>query len=59
VGWWYQWEEGGGGKDVEEWKLCKYFVQVYINRKMIPFETIPGIGGIENDGGGEFKYDII
>jgi hypothetical protein len=29
---------------------------------MIPIETIPGImgGGIkENDGGGEFKYDIF
>jgi hypothetical protein len=31
-------------------------------QKMTPFETIPGmgVGGTrENDGGGEFKYDIL
>jgi hypothetical protein len=35
---------------------------VYINEKMILVETIPGIvgGGIkENDGEGEFNYDIL
>jgi hypothetical protein len=35
---------------------------MYVNRKMIPVETIPGIGGggtKENDGGGEFKYNIF
>jgi hypothetical protein len=34
---------------------------MYINGKMKPVETIPGlgIGGIkENDGEGEFNYDI-
>jgi hypothetical protein len=34
---------------------------MYVNRKMISVKTIPGMvgGGInENDGGGEFKYDI-
>jgi hypothetical protein len=35
---------------------------MYINAKMIPVETIPGMGeeGIkESDGGSEFKYDIF
>jgi hypothetical protein len=35
---------------------------MYVNRKMRPVETIPGMGrgGIkENGGGGEFKYDIF
>jgi hypothetical protein len=33
---------------------------MYVNTKMIPVETVPGIkgGGIkESSGGGEFKYD--
>jgi hypothetical protein len=33
-----------------------------INSKMIPVETIPGMGGgeiKESSGGGEFKYDIF
>jgi hypothetical protein len=32
------------------------------NGKMRPVETIPGMGGRrikENDGGGEFNYDIL
>jgi hypothetical protein len=34
---------------------------MYVNGKMIPVETIPGmVTGIkENDGGGEFKCDIF
>jgi hypothetical protein len=34
---------------------------MYVNGKMIPVETTPGIGvGVkENGGGGEFKYDIL
>jgi hypothetical protein len=35
---------------------------LYVNGKMRSVETIPGMkgGGIkENDGGGEFKYDIL
>jgi hypothetical protein len=35
---------------------------MYVNGKMRPAETIPGIGGVgikENDGRGEFKYDIF
>jgi hypothetical protein len=34
---------------------------MYVNAKMIPVETIPGMGGErgikENNGGGELKYD--
>jgi hypothetical protein len=35
---------------------------MYVNGKMIPVETIPGMGGQvikENDGGGEFNCDIF
>jgi hypothetical protein len=35
---------------------------VHENGKMRPVETIPGMGGgriKENDGGGEFSYDIF
>jgi hypothetical protein len=34
---------------------------MYVNTKMIPVETIPGIRrGIKESGrGGEFKYDIV
>jgi hypothetical protein len=35
---------------------------MYVNAKMIPVETVPGIGGEglkESSGGGEFKYDIF
>jgi hypothetical protein len=34
---------------------------MYVNAKIIPVETVPGIRGRElkdNGGGGEFKYDI-
>jgi hypothetical protein len=33
---------------------------MYANGKMILVETIPGMGGIkESGGGGEFKYDLF
>jgi hypothetical protein len=35
---------------------------MYENGKMRPVGTIPGMGGgkiKEDDGGGEFKYDIV
>jgi hypothetical protein len=33
---------------------------MFVNGKMIFVETIPGMGGImDNDGGGEFNYDIL
>jgi hypothetical protein len=57
---------GGGGrrrKGVGEWIWCKYCVHIYVNGKIRPVETIPGIeamGGIkENDGRDEFYYDIF
>jgi hypothetical protein len=34
---------------------------MYVNAKMVPVETVPGIGGgevKESSGVGEFKYDI-
>jgi hypothetical protein len=33
---------------------------MYVNAKMIPAETVPGIGGggWKSSEGGEFKYDI-
>jgi hypothetical protein len=35
---------------------------MYVNEKMIPAETVPGIRGKgtkESSGGGEFKYDVF
>jgi hypothetical protein len=35
---------------------------MYVNAKMIPVETVPGIrggGGEKRSGGGEFKHDIF
>jgi hypothetical protein len=36
-------------------------VHMYVNAKIIPVETVPGMGvGIkESSGGDEFKYDIF
>jgi hypothetical protein len=42
--------------------VVEIFVFMYGNGKMRPVETIPRIGGgriRENDGGGEFNYDIL
>jgi hypothetical protein len=38
--------------------LCTH---VCVNGKMRPVETVPGMGERikENDGGGEFKYDVF
>jgi hypothetical protein len=40
------------GKGQQIW--CKYCVHMYVNGKMIPVETIPGMGGgrIKENGGG-------
>jgi hypothetical protein len=32
---------------------------MYVNAKMIPVETIPRMVAGENDGRGEFEYDIF
>jgi hypothetical protein len=50
------------GKVCRRVNMCKYGVYMYVNRKMRPTETIPGIRGKkikENGGGSEFKYDIF
>jgi hypothetical protein len=30
--------------------LCKYCVHMHVNGKMIPVETVPGMGGKEDKG---------
>jgi hypothetical protein len=35
---------GGGGKCVGGWIWYKYCVHMYLNEKMRPIETIPGMG---------------
>jgi hypothetical protein len=57
-------EEGGRrlGKGVRGRIWCKYCVHMYVNGKITPIETIPGMGEgkiKKNGGGGEFKYDIF
>jgi hypothetical protein len=42
--------------------MVEYYVLVYENGKMRHVETVPGMGEgerKENDGGGEFNYDIL
>jgi hypothetical protein len=49
------------GKGSKRVNMVQKYIQVYVNAKMIPVETIPGISGgeiKENGGGSEFKYDI-
>jgi hypothetical protein len=41
---WYQWQGGRDGKSVWEGIWCKYCVHMYVNGKMRPLETIPGMG---------------
>jgi hypothetical protein len=53
---------GGGGKRALEGEYNANTVYTYVNGKMRSVETIPGMVGRrikENDGGGEFKYDIF
>jgi hypothetical protein len=53
-------EEEGGTGSAQRWhKEC---VDMEVNAKMIPIETIPGMGGggmKESSGRGEFKHDIF
>jgi hypothetical protein len=42
--------------------MWRYYVFMNVNGKMRPVETIPRIREVvikENDGGGEFNYDIL
>jgi hypothetical protein len=35
---------------------------MFVNRKMRPIESVPGLGGVgikENDGGGKFNYGML
>jgi hypothetical protein len=55
---------GGGkmwGKDVGGRIWCQYCLYMYVSGKMRTVKTIPGMGRElkENDGGGEFNYDIL
>jgi hypothetical protein len=47
---------GGCGGKVLEGKYSKYCVHMYVNGKMRPSKSIPGM---ENDGRTEFSYDIV
>jgi hypothetical protein len=50
------------GKRVGGWIWCKQCIHMYVNAKMIPVETVPGMGGKggwEREVEGEFKYDIF
>jgi hypothetical protein len=40
------------GKYLGGWIWCKYCIYIYVNAKMIPVETILGIGG----GGGKGEW---
>jgi hypothetical protein len=54
---------GGCGESVQGgWIYCKYCVYMYVNEKIIPVETIPGMA--EGEDKGEWwrewiKYDIF
>jgi hypothetical protein len=55
-------EERMWGKVIERRLWCKFYVYLYVNGKMRPVETIPGmVGGRikSNDGWGEFNYHIL
>jgi hypothetical protein len=59
---WYQWEGVRGGERVSEGEYsAKKCMNMYVNVKVLPVETIPEMGrGIkESSGGGEFKYEYI
>jgi hypothetical protein len=56
----------GRGEDIRKgcrrMNMVEYYVLMRENGKMRPVETIPEIGGgciKDNDGGGEFNYDIL
>jgi hypothetical protein len=54
---------GGGGTGEWEWgRWHKYCIHMQVSAKMVPVETVPGIGGEEmkeSSRGGEFKYDVF
>jgi hypothetical protein len=59
---WHQWEGENIRKGCRSVNMVEYYVLMYDNGKLRPVETIQGMEGEgikENDGGGEFKYDIL
>jgi hypothetical protein len=42
---WHRWEWGGGGERARRVNMCKQCIHMYVNAKMIPVETVPGIRG--------------
>jgi hypothetical protein len=56
----------GRGEDIRKGcgrvNMVEIFILMYVNGKMRPVETIPGMGGErikENDERSEFNYDIL
>jgi hypothetical protein len=61
-GGWPQWEGEDIRKGCKRMNMVEYYALMYENGKMRPAEAVPGMGGgriKENDGGAEFKYDIL
>jgi hypothetical protein len=61
-GGWHQWEGEDISKGCRRVNMVEYYVLMYENGTMRPVETIPGMGGgwiKEDDGGGDFNYDIL
>jgi hypothetical protein len=58
----YQWEGKDVGKGCGRMSMVQILCAHVCKWKMIPVETIPGMGGRrikENGGEGEFNYDIF
>jgi hypothetical protein len=53
LGGWHLWG-GGGEMDRKKVNMVQICVNMYVNTKMIPVETVPEIRG-----GSEFKYGIF
>jgi hypothetical protein len=48
---WHQWEGGGFGERVRRVNMMQKCIHMYVNAKIIPVKTIPGIGGgVGNEG---------
>jgi hypothetical protein len=62
LGGWYNWEGEGGGERVWEGEYgANTYIYMYVNGKMRPVESIPGMGewGIKENGeGDDFKYPL-
>jgi hypothetical protein len=58
---WHQRERGSAGKRGRRMNMVKQCLHMYVNAKMIPVETVPGIrkGWARAVVWEEFKYDIF